>query len=200
MVNLADLARKEADLPYDAPVGDILRNADEVEAFLVSEPGLDPDMPTRLLTRYARRLSAATPTTLTDARLVLSLAAAGHRAAEAAKASTAAYEAAYEQVRIAVDADITQSEAARISGLDRMTVRKALGKPRGRKPAGPGSELGSTTPEYEREDSIIIDTEIAADDLFTTQAAEPDDTDDDDGVQAALELAEMNSAGQDVTF
>lgn len=193
-MNLADLARKEADLPYDAPVGDILRSADEVEAFIVGEQGLNLDMPTRLLTRYARRLSAGTPANLAAARMVLALAAAGHHAAEVAKASTAAYRVAYEQVRVAVDAGVTQSEAARISGLDRMTVRKAIGRPRVRKTTPPRT---STGPVYQRED-IIMESEAAADNLFDigAQADEGIDLVLDGDVDFALVLAEQNEGAR----
>lgn len=34
----------------------------------------------------------------------------------------------YEAIRLAVDGGMSESEAARVAGVDRMTVRRALGK------------------------------------------------------------------------
>lgn len=130
MATLTDLATREVELPPTAPVADVLLLADEVQAFAVGERNVDQEIVTRLLARCARRISPSTPNNLAAANRVLSLALAGLTADKANKARDAAYQAAYEQVREAVAAGMTEVEAARVSGFDRMTIRRALGKPR----------------------------------------------------------------------
>lgn len=193
MVTLSDLARKEQELPPEAVITDILRNADEVEAFAIGEPDADQAIVARLLIRYARRITASAPANIEDARLVLALAAAGHRASEAAKASGEAYEAAYEQVRIAVDAGMSQSDAARVSGLDRMTVRKAIGKPRAKKSSETEPPVIAENDTDAREERII---ETAADDLFSIEASaeEGDEHALEDGPEFDLLLADEQGA------
>lgn len=52
---------------------------------------------------------------------------AGRKWAKAHNVERAARDKTYAEIRKAVDGGMSQSEAARVAGVDRMTVRKALG-------------------------------------------------------------------------
>ena len=56
------------------------------------------------------------------------LATAGRRFAKARQAQTDAADALYAAIVAACDAGMTETEAARVAGVDRMTIRRARGK------------------------------------------------------------------------
>lgn len=129
----SELVRQEAELPQGAELSAVLSAADTVEAFAISDDSFPTEIAEGLLVRYANRVTDQAVTDVSLARLVLRSARLGVEAKRVAARAEVAYADVREAARELVEAGWSESEAARVCDVDRMTVRKALGKRGGSK-------------------------------------------------------------------
>lgn len=128
MATLSELASKEASLPKTADVASILELADEVIAYGIAKNS--QEVTTQILVNLAKRIYPSTKENYMFAVKILKLAEAGEFASRKARERDDAYQEAYEKVRQAISSGMTETDAAKITGFDRMTIRKAVGKGR----------------------------------------------------------------------
>jgi hypothetical protein len=157
---LVDFVERERNFTNDTPLTVLLSFADELEAFSSIE-NVNETVLLRLLVDVARRISPRTPSSITYARTVITLSRAGERAREADRKRDEAYQQAYVLVREIVTIGMSESEAARVSGFDRMTIRRARGKNTPRHPSAP-PEVSSASETTEEQ----FDLELMEDDEF----------------------------------
>ena len=125
-----DLTQKIQNLSPDASDAEIIEGAVEVEALL-SAGQIDESLASGLFILWAQKLAPVGDDPVA-AREVITAARRGLTARLYAKKAQEAYSQVAESVRELVAQGFSESAVARLTGVDRMTVRKALGK-RGKK-------------------------------------------------------------------
>jgi len=171
MESVTSLTERVTSLPFDASPSEVVALADEVEAFALTRENVGEQVLTALLVRLARRLTKNAPPTLGGARLVIALATAGENARRADRVRDETYQSAYDVVRDAIASGMSQSDAARVSGFDRMTVRRAIGKPvyGSKKSRSSGSLMDSDTFDA----MVLLREDSDEDDFALTLADSP---------------------------
>ncbi len=132
-----DLTQKVQNLSPDASEPEILSGALEVETLLASGQ-IDESFAAGLFVLWAEKLGAG-DSNPEIAREIITAAQRGLLARSYAKKSQNAYDQVAESSRTLAGRGVSETTIARVTGVDRMTVRKALGKTRGRssEPAEP---------------------------------------------------------------
>jgi hypothetical protein len=121
-----DLTQKVQNLPPDASDAEVIEGASEVEALL-NAGQIDESLASGLFILWAQKLAPVGDDHIA-AREVITAARRGLTARSYAKKAQDAYAQVADSVRELVARGFSESAVARLTGVDRMTVRKALGK------------------------------------------------------------------------
>ena len=124
-VNLSELTRIVLDLDRPTPA-EVVAITEAVVAFAAAHPEWPAEEQGRMRLKVARSLDPAVTADGIDR--VLGLAQVGATLAEHTATADDARADAYDVIRAAVAAGMSESAVTRASGVSRMTVRKVLGK------------------------------------------------------------------------
>lgn len=102
--------------------------AQQIEAFAALEPAWDPEGRVNLLAKLARTIDPRAPRDADVALATLRLAVVGDRWRHVRYEERDCAEDTHAALRVAVEAGLPEARAAVVAGVDRMTVRRALGK------------------------------------------------------------------------